>query len=248
MGQNDGAGGGDAALMVERLTVRRSDLEPIVLPRLVGNVFHVTSAKAFSGIHGSGFISSNQDERFGFTFPQSANNYGRQRGYVCLFDLRGVQDDTLRDSLMKFYFLKPTAGDPVFLFLDKSEYHSLVPWTQAPTGAMLVPHVEAWYPKDIPVAALTHALGVTVEDDDMDSAYRGTMRRLRNDVEELLYSGLVQIEARTRTELRRRTEEWTRAAREGGLEVDLEWDEDRVDSTADGFGISVRAMRAGYRS
>ncbi len=244
MGRDDVTDSGNAGLPVEPLTVRRSDLEPVVLPRLIGTVFHVTSAPAHSEIRASGLIVSNQDERFRFTFPQSKNNYGRQRGYVCLFDLRDVQGDALRDALMKFYFLKPTAADPVFLFLDQSEYPNLVPWAEAPLGAMVIPHVEAWYPRDIPVAALTHALVVAVNDDDMDSAHRGNMRRLREDIEELLDSGLVRIEARTVDQLRQRAEEWAGVAREGGLEVDLEWDEGRVVGTADGFGVSVHAMRA----
>lgn len=235
------------SLPVERVSVKRSDLEPVVLPRLIDAVFHVTSAPAFSEIKASGIVFSNQDRRFQFTFPQSENNYGRHRGYVCLFDLRDIPEDTVRDVLsVKFNFLKPASADPVFLFLDESEYGSLVPWTDAPAGAMVIPYVEAWYPRDVPVAALTHALAVTVEKDDCDSAYRGIMRRLQRDKEELLDSGFVTIEAYTIDNLQQRAKEWVRVAREGGLEVDLDWDEGRVARTAAGFGISVHAMRAEY--
>lgn len=237
---------GNAALSVEALTVRGSDLKPEVLPRLIGTVFHVTSSGALNGIRASGLISSNQDGSFEFTFPQSRTCYGRQHGYVCLFDLRDVQEDAVNDALMKFYFLKPTAADPVFLFLDQCEYPRLVPWTEAPMGDMVIPYVETWYPGDIPVAALTHALVVTVQDDDMDSAYRGTMCRLRKDVEKLLDSGLVRIEAANLHQLRQRAEEWVAVAREAGLEVDLDWDEGRVKGTADGFAISVHAIHPNF--
>ena len=92
----------------ERIEVKKSDLAIVVLPRLLGTVFHVTTARAFDGIRDSGLIRSNQDGRLGFTFPQSKNNYGRQAGYVCLFDLRDVPEDRIREALGKFYFLQGT--------------------------------------------------------------------------------------------------------------------------------------------
>ena len=113
-------------------------------------------------------------------------------------------------------------------------------------GDMVIPYVETWYPGDIHVAALNHALVVTVQDDDMDSAYRGTIRRLRKDVEKLLDSGLGRIEAANLHQLRQRAEEWVAVAREAGLEVDLDWDEGRVKGTADGFAISVHAIHPNF--
>lgn len=244
-GQKDVATSKGSTLPVEHVAVKWSDLEPVILPRLIGTVFHVTSERAFGDILACGMISSNQDGRLQFTFPQSENNYGRQRGYVCLFDLRDVPGETVRDVLsVKFNFLKPTSADPVFLFLDRSEYPHLVPWTDAPVGTMVIPYVEAWYPRDVPVAALTHALAITVEEDDLDSAYRGVVRRLKRDKEELLDTGLVNIEAHTVEELRQRAEVWVKVAGEGGgLEVNLGWDEARVVRTAAGFGISLHAIR-----
>lgn len=96
---------------------------------------------------------------------------------------------------------------------------------------------------DTPQAAFSKALEVTVEKDDMDSGYRGIMRRLHEDKEDLLASGLVRIEAPTVEVLRDRAEEWLRVVREAGLEADLAWDTKRVVRTADGYGISLRASR-----
>src|SRR5207249_5135473 len=42
--------GNPRALPVERITVKRGDLEEIVLPRLLGTLFHVTSPPGFEGI------------------------------------------------------------------------------------------------------------------------------------------------------------------------------------------------------
>jgi len=232
-----------ADLAVERIAVRRGDLEEIVLPRLRGTVFHVTSPPGLEGITTSRKIRSNQDATLPFTFPQSQNNHGRQRGWVCLFDLRDVPEDKLRDALdIKFHFLKPTKYDPVFLFLKPSEYQKLIPWTDAPVGAMCIPYVESWYPSDLPVTALAGALVVTVEPDDADSAFRGRMGRFRRDNKDALDTGLT-IEASTLAQLKERAEEWVSVAREGGLEVDDGWDEDRVEQTVAGYRIDLHATR-----
>lgn len=108
------------------------------------------------------------------------------------------------------------------------------------------PTLEAWYPGHIPVAALSHALAVRVEDDDIDSTFRGAMRRLRRDAEDLLASGLVFIEGRTIGELRDRVDEWARVARDGGLNVEPDWDDTCVEVTVAGFGMGVSATRVEY--
>jgi hypothetical protein len=235
-------------LSVERITVKRGDLEDVVLQRLVGTVFHVTSAPAFVAITASGVVRSNQDGRLGFTWPQSQKNYGRRRGYVCLFDLRDVPEDKLWDALhVKLNFLKPTKDDPVFLFLDPSAYGRLIPWTVAKGNyaEVVIPYVESWYPSDLPVSALAKALAVTVEADDANSAFRRTMRDLRRDVAEILDTGRVDISARTVEELRHRAAEWIRTAQDGGLEVDEEWDERRVEPSGSGWRISLHATGDG---
>jgi hypothetical protein len=138
----------------------------VLLPRLLGTVFHVTSEAAFRSIQSSGVIESNQLGQRGFTFPQSEISYGRKRGFVCLFDLRRVDNDELQDALDKFYFLDPMASkrqDPVYLFLDQPAYSELIPWTDARhTPEMWVPYVEAWYPRDLPLSSIRSALAVTV--------------------------------------------------------------------------------------
>lgn len=232
-------------LEVERLPVRRSDLKSVVMPFLLGQVFHVTSTAALERIQTSGFIKSNRDGEFGFTFPQSQSSYGRQQGYVSLFDMRERSEEIVRETLMKFYFPKPSSADPAYLFLHELYYERLVPWTEAPTGAMVVPHVEAWYPGDVPLAALSHAIAVEVLADDADSAYRGIMYALRQDIDELLDSRVL-IEAKTISQLKQRVEEWAAVAKEGGLDVNLNWDDSRIRMTPHGFGLAVQARRPEY--
>lgn len=228
---------------IEHIVVKKGDLQITMLPRLRETVFHVTTVQALEAIMRSGMIRSNRDGRFDFTFPQSKNNYGRQRGYVCLFDLRSVSDLQVQDALRKFYFLHPKSADPAFLLLHPSGYPKLIPWTVAPAGVMLIPHVETWYPSDLPTTALASVMIVTVEQDDADSAYRATMRHIQRDKEELLDTGTVCIGAASIPQLQRRTEAWVRVAREGGLRVNLGWDEDRVEDVPDGYMVAVHADR-----
>jgi hypothetical protein len=235
-----------ADLPIGRLSVKSSDLEPVVLPLLLGTVFHVTSSPALIDVVSSGAIRSNHDRRFQFTFPQSENNYGRQRGYVCLFDFREASENAAREARCKFNFLKPTSADPVFLFLTPSEYPRLIAWTDAPAGAMVIPYVETWYPGDVPLSLLSGALVVTVEPDDVDSAFRRIIRELHQDKNDLLDSGNVPIEAYTVEELKLRAEEWATVAREAGLEIDQDWDENRVERTSAGYSISLHAWRPEY--
>lgn len=231
----------------EQVVVPRSDLEPVVLPRLLGNVFHVTSRSAFQQIVSSGGIRSNAAGDLSFTFPQSENSYGRQNGYVCLFDFRNASEDILSEARMKFNFLKPSHDhDPVYLFLKAAEYAAILPWTDAPVGAMAIPYVEAWYPGDVSLSALDHALCVTIIDDDAGSAFRGVMRGLQRDKSDLLDSGRVVIEARTLRELRQRTEEWVQVAQDAGLTVPTEWALHRAAKTDRGYQFAVRAVRAEY--
>lgn len=154
-------------LRIEEITARYENLQTVVLPKLRETVFHVTSVAGFEGIRHSGAISANADGKLGFTFPQSENSYGRRRGYVCLFDLRGVSDEHLAHSLDSFYYLDPFGrrGDPVFLFVKTSVFGELIPWTSTRDNYehMWIPYVEAWYPRDLPLSAIECALALKVK-------------------------------------------------------------------------------------
>lgn len=148
-----------------------SDLENILLPILIGRVFHVTSVQGYKGIRKEGKIRHNRNERFQFTFGQSKASYGRRRGRVCLFDLRNVTDEELEDALCKYYFPNPTfANDnPIFLFLGEEVYPKLIQWTDAEAekaySEMWVSYIECWHPGDIPFNKITDILEVRVKRD-----------------------------------------------------------------------------------
>jgi len=128
----------------------------------------VTDRRGYRGIVGTGAILNNRDRRFAYTFPQSANNYGRKRGCVCFFDLRGVSDADLRGdggALDKYYFLNPEhcADNPIFLVLGRAHHADLIPWTAGNPGEARIPFVEAWYQGRVELATIESVLDVRVE-------------------------------------------------------------------------------------
>jgi len=88
---------------VETINCPELELEKVVLPKLLGSVFHVTNVAGLKGIRKDKMIRNNKDARFPFTWDQSARNYGRNRGYVCLWDLRNITNEQLDVALDDYY-------------------------------------------------------------------------------------------------------------------------------------------------
>jgi hypothetical protein len=131
----------------------------VLLPLLLGRVFHVTTRKACRRILSDGAIKSNEGGNFRFTFPQSKNSYFRKKGCVSVFDLRTVTQEVLEWELNKFPFLYKEA----FLFLKDSCFERLIPWSHSPNEEVVIPNVEAGYPGDIPVSLIERVLRVQQE-------------------------------------------------------------------------------------
>jgi len=150
----------------ERLSVQRDRLREDLLPHLLGQVFHVTPRAAYPQIRRSGAIRNNRDEHFAFTYAQSGASWGRQQGYICLFDLRALPEGELEWALRKYYFLDPfdRPQSPVFLFVSSQAAARVIPWTAAPRTTMFIPHAECWFPGDLPTSLLSHALVVSLKE------------------------------------------------------------------------------------
>lgn len=141
-----------------------SELVDMLLPKLRGNVFHVTSREGFRGIEVSGAILANEDGLLGDSFPQSRGSYFRHQGCVCLFDLRSVLDDEIGHALEAYYFLNPPHVDnnPVFLFLQKRYYDRLRTWSEAGQHGIVVPYVEAGFPGKVCMSMIREVWCVSV--------------------------------------------------------------------------------------
>ena len=151
-------------------------------------VFHVTTAKAFENIQKDGFIYGNQDAKYPLN-PTSLNSFGRCRGWVCLFDLRGKSDEEIDNVLSRFYnFLRPkwfvklneseyyNESRLVYLCLSQAYYNELVPNREASQNdkrSQFIPEVECWYRGNIPIGYIEKSLCVRIRrtfnlDSDLD--------------------------------------------------------------------------------
>ena len=144
-----------------------ADLEENLLPQLRETIFHVTSGNGLEKILAEKKILPNINNRFNFSYPQSNNSFGIKRGYICLFDLRNIKEETLEETLLKFYFLAHHKWDiNAFLILDIAALNNLIPNEVAKreTGfkEMWIPEVEVWSPTPIPLNKISNIIKVEI--------------------------------------------------------------------------------------
>ena len=149
-----------------------------LLQRVRDSVFHITSEDAFDQIRADGFVRHNKDQKFALN-AASENSFGRNRGWVCLFDLRNRSEATIEETLIRHNFLEPswftrhhpdyTESRLAYLFVAPEAYGEIVPsetakraWTQTNRHEQYVPETECWYPGDMPLNNVERALIVTI--------------------------------------------------------------------------------------
>ena len=153
----------------DRLRINHSELQKRVLPLLIGRVFHVTSANAFSSILLDRTIKTNETGMYPFSYGQSENSFFRKRGCVSVCDLRNISDAEINTALMKYNFLNPCFGKDanIYLFIKSDCHNLLVSWKkwhdEKAYTEMVVPHIEAGYPGDVDLNLIEMALHVKVE-------------------------------------------------------------------------------------
>jgi hypothetical protein len=159
-------GGEHGAVIEETLPpIPKSRLREVLLPRLRGQVFHVTKRPAARSIIADGEIRTNETKRYALAHGQSEASYFPQRGCVCLFDLRRATEEQIEQSLGKLHFLNPWNGLPVFFILDAERIPDLISSEGIGLPAMLVPHTEAGHKGNISLDLVKTILWVEVEDD-----------------------------------------------------------------------------------
>ena len=124
------------------------------------------------------FVFHNRQLRFALN-TASENSFGRSRGWICLFDLRGQSEVTINEDLNKYYFLEPpwfkrhkpeyTESNLAYLFLYPKVYPELVS-NQTATSIgretnryeCYVPKIECWYPGDMSLTCVGRVLLVRI--------------------------------------------------------------------------------------
>jgi hypothetical protein len=140
-----------------------------LLETLVGQVFHLTTERAYEAILREGKVGHNREGRYPLN-GGSENSFGRLHGFVCLFDLRSPSPRRLALVRRLCDFLDPAwqAGggrNPVYLLLGSETFPRLVPNEAAFHLCRLrgrprkyLPGAECWYPGDLPLGEIAGAL------------------------------------------------------------------------------------------
>ena len=155
----------------DHISYINKDYRNDLLRHLTGRIFHVTTATAFDYIQEDNYIFHNKSGRLPI-HRSSENSYGRKNGWVCLFDLRNQSNETIRDALIKYDFLRPnwlvdhkleqTESHLTYLFLKPASYSEIIPNSQGQPYAFFVPQVECWYPGDMPLGHIDSVLFVRI--------------------------------------------------------------------------------------
>lgn len=154
--------------MIEsELHVTEAAVREKLLPLLQGRVFHVTCASRVKSILEAGAIQANTSGALPSAFPSASNSLFRQRGSVCVFDYRSLDNHQLRVALDACAPDMPTRSCDsrlAIMFLAPENYPELqIATIDDLSKGMVVPYAEAGYPSAIPVTAIEELLVVTVE-------------------------------------------------------------------------------------
>lgn len=144
------------------------EVESKILPLLKGKIFHVTSQSAYKAIKKSGYILHNNDNKFKHSFGQSENSYGRNKAYVCLFDLKNVTAENIKEHLYDFDFLKLKAFKNkanVYFIISEKLHQNIISNAEAyeelkinKKHKIIVPYLECFYPRKIDLKDIEHVL------------------------------------------------------------------------------------------
>jgi len=152
------------------LKIKATDnLKDELLPLLRERVFHLTERSSCASIMSDGAIKSNQHGDYPYTYHQSDNSFFRKKGCVSVFDLREVTLNEIDVALTKCDFLNPrfTENKPVFLFLSPLYWSQLLSWRllhkEGAYDQMVIPHVEAGFPGEIPLSRVEEAMYVSID-------------------------------------------------------------------------------------
>ncbi len=169
-------------MIVEDIEYGDEDHTEDLLQRLRGSVFHITTKEAFDHIREDGQVFHNKDGRFPLN-TSSESSFGRNRGWVCLFDLRDQSREIIDETLLRYYFLEPhwfmryepsfIVSHLAYLILHPQAYDEIVPnetarrvWSETNNYEHYVPTTECWYPGDISLAFVQRVLLVRIRKKD----------------------------------------------------------------------------------
>lgn len=148
------------------IEIKVDSLESILLPKLKGKIFHVTTRQSYDRIIKDGNIIANATDILKWdTYKKS---YASSRNLICLFDLRVVSERKTTDALKKINFLYPSHCEekPVYIFFAETIVPYLISWTKADNevgfSEQWVHHVETWHPSPLSIEYISYTLKVNI--------------------------------------------------------------------------------------
>ncbi len=146
---------------VRSLSFRKEEVSELLLPKLLGRVFHFTTSSGWAQIQSCGYIETNETGKYRGTSIHSHESMGRHLGAVCLFDLsKCSQEDLLRkDWILYDYFERRWKREPsFFLFLGENHFPALTTLDQIELclkkEKMYIPKIESWHIGNLPLSHL----------------------------------------------------------------------------------------------
>lgn len=139
-----------------------------VFPLLRTGVWHITTAEGFLGILADAEILPSGSGRR-ISFPQTRESYAWEKRYVSLFDFEAAPSDELCESVWKWekFFRDPNSrlGSIVIgvciqrpavceLLIPNEKVRSI----ELSQRGSIIPFVECWYPRPIPLRAVSSFL------------------------------------------------------------------------------------------
>ena len=165
-------------MLVESFDFTDRNYEHELLGRLRENVFHLTTEESFQKIKKDGFVFNNKNGKYP-VYAGSDKSFGRNQGWVCLFDLRSKSEQEIEDTLSRYYFLGPswfveylpdrTDLRLAYLLLEPKCYNRLIPNETAralgndpSVYTQHVPKAECWFPGNMPLAFVQQVLLIRI--------------------------------------------------------------------------------------
>ena len=162
-----------------------------LLSLLKGNVFHLTKQESCKQIINDGKINNNKDGIYNLN-TSSQNSYGRNLGYVCLFDLREHNFDKIPQTLDCCDFFGPSWFKIVYTdyceykmayFILGENFHSnLILYKDANLNGsynQAVPHTEVWVENYIAIEWISTIYQVTIR---VDAPLIGSLARIHHEL------------------------------------------------------------------
>lgn len=159
---------------IETLQFIDEELKEKLLPHLENKVFHLTTIRAYDQIIADNEIKNNKDNVL-TPYKKPDHSFGSKKGWVCLFNLKGVAREEIDEILSRSYnFLDPSfhRGELIndkqesnlVYFILADNCHDMIIENACAKGTLdhCVEKIECWINEKIPLDYIAKILKVKI--------------------------------------------------------------------------------------